>query len=95
MPPINTRYSLYLACYGVGADNDSDNGFPQNTESYYLYSTGIVGCLGSCPVGSWLVSVSNSQPDPPAAIPEPGTMLLMGMGVSGMAWMHRKLKSAN
>jgi len=89
VPSAGEHNSLYLAYYGIGADNGTVPGFPANTESYYLYTLGTVNDLGSGPVGSWLVSASVLPPNP-SAVPEPGTILLVCMGAAIAVWMRRR-----
>lgn len=41
--------------------------------------------------GQWLL---RGTPEPPAVIPEPSTMLLLGFGLVGLGWFRRRRKAA-
>ncbi|MEO6422344.1 MAG: PEP-CTERM sorting domain-containing protein [Candidatus Nitrotoga sp.] len=57
---------------------------------------GITGnspsCGGPCNIGklSHYAGFSADGGGPPSQVPEPGSMLLLGIGLSGLAWMRRR-----
>jgi len=94
-----TSGALYLSSLS-GADISGSmvtNMYGKNgLDIYYDYSAQGNDYLGGRSYmladGGRLIAVGYQSSDPAAATPEPGTMILMGIGVASMAYMHRRKK---